>query len=963
MRETLKERLGISSAAEKLIEQALETAGQFPGAVETTGAMVARMHNVAQNVDDWRPYLSKGSVADREVLLDLVEKQKFLVSLVIAEYENTREAKKKLLNENDLLANNIASMSKKVGQRAAVVKSMSGDTTAVVRQSFLSAEEIDSENTTNEMKIFLSQGVATLPVTREEVLRVRNLGISNGSNGLNGNSDAEITTSLGYLSSILDGDPDNWFEYERIGDGPLRLNLDVILEEEQVLNYIKMGFVLPGDSRSFVIKDIVFNDKDGGVVSIKDISVRQNDESFWNAVRNDGVSDWDIVFLPVEVKRFTVKLVQRDSYLAPLRGELRRRFAIGIKSIEVKRLSFASEGTLKSTEIPLRRPTYRMESRINAFPASLFSYRLTTKVGDIKVSQTSDREAIPLNGDERSLEYILKVEREDARLERASSVLPAEEAYELSSLSRPVATAQSPAVVPLRENLEDSKIFLMQSRVMRLGDEGFKTIVATQETRIFDLPFSLTDKNITPTNLVVKIESNTYEYVAEESLLSGETWTLNNKGDKVIVSSDWDGWGLVEIYALPELLNFELTSKGYEARFNYLFDPDKHTIDVLLSTGLNTTYSKNLSKNRKTEFLGHRNINLSTFKVFSALYGERNRVEYIGDLNDPDEYYVNAASGMITLFAETGTDTWTAQFQASPQKLLNKKGYEILFDDEKPVGIIISPEEVSAFSIREVVDEDLLYRNDPLTGDWTQTTISGGGGRKLSYEHIIKGTLSVSDGIISGEENPTEISYIDGVKEFYGAIQVTERTNQISPTAGQVQFALAAGANTITADGFGFRFSVDNRFLVRKALVGSLATEGDYHISGAGVVTLKTTTTLPANIEITYYYKDPEFVPDNKYSVDYVDGVLHSRSALNDNGRITYKVCPAVAKYFIAKEIEDFTYEAKRNTIEFPTEQLSLKEDRSIVKVFWRKKKGTGNAARMKEYFSPIFEAINYRFY
>jgi hypothetical protein len=74
-------------------------------------------------------------------------------------------------------------------------------------------------------------------------------------------------------------------------------------------------------------------------------------------------------------------------------------------------------------------------------------------------------------------------------------------------------------------------------------------------------------------------------------------------------------------------------------------------------------------------------------------------------------------------------------------------------------------------------------------------------------------------------------------------------------------------------------------------------------------------------------------------------------------------VCPGVAKYFIAKEIEDFTYEAKRNTIEFPTEQLSLKEDRSIVKVFWRKKKGTGNAARMKDYFSPIFEAINYRFY
>lgn len=963
MRETLRERLSIGFAAEGLIQQALEAAGRFSGSVDAAGASVAHMYDLAFAVDDWKTQFSKGSVVNPALLMELVEKQKFLTSLVITEYENTREAKRRVLSENDLLASGIASLTKKVGQRAAVIKSMSGDTTAVVRQSFLSAEEIDSENVTNEMTLFLSQGVATLPVVREEILRVRELGISNGSNGLNGSTDTEISPSLGYLSSILDGDPDNWFEYERIGDGPLRLNLDVILDEEQVLNYVKIGFVLPGDSRSFVVKDIVFNDKDGGIVSIKDISARQKSESFWNAVRNDGASDWDIVFLPVEVKRFTIKLVQRDSYLVPLSGELKRRFAIGIKSIEVKRLSFGSEGNLRSIEIPLRRAAYRIESRLNVFPTSLFSYRLTTKIGDIRISQNSDREANPLNGDEKSLEFNLKVERDDARLEKASSVLPGEEAYELSSLSRPISTAQSPAIVPLRENLEDSKIFLMQSRVMRLGDEGYRTFDMSEGTRIFDLPFSLMEKNIVPSNLVVKIESRIYDYVADKSLLSGDSWTLNKKGDRVIVSSDWDGWGLVEIYVLPEQLNFEATSKGYEARFNYLFDPDKHTIDLSLSTGLNTTYTKSLPKNRTTEFLGYRNINLSTFKVFSALYGERTRVDSLGDLDAAEKYYVNAGSGLITLYEVTGADTWTAEFQASPQKPLNKKAYEILFDAERPVGIIIAPEEVSAFTIRETVSDDLLYRNDPLTGDWGQTTLSGGGGRKLSYEHIIKGTLNVSDGIITDEENPTEIPYMDGVKEFYGAIKVTERTNRISPTAGLVQFALAAGANTIIADGFGFQFSVDNRFLDRKTTLGGLASEGDYHVSSVGVVTLKTTETLPANIEISYYYKDPEFVPDNKYSVDYVDGILYSSSPLNNNGRITYKVCPAVAKYFIGKEIEDFTYDSKRNNIEFSTEQLNLKEDRSVVKVFWRKKKGTGNAARMKEYFSPIFEAINYRFY
>lgn len=963
MRETLKERLKIGTAAHEAIEATLEDLTKFASAVEKRGAVLARLHELADSVREWRAPFSRGSVLDSRELLDMVDKQKFLSGLILNEYQKTNDAKKRALHENELLDTNIAALTKKVGQRAAVLKALNGETSAVIRESFSDIGDIDSSNTTNEMSIFTSQGVATLPVVKEETLRVKQLGISSGSNGLNATSLDEATASLGYLSSVLDTDPDNWFEYERLGDGPLRLNLDVILDEEQILNYIKLGFVLPGDSRSFVVKDIIFNDTDGGVLSVKDICPKQPSENFWNAIRSNASTEWDIVFLPVQVKRFTVKLVQRDSYLIPINDELKRRFAIGIKSVEVKRLSFGNEGNLRSKELPLRKAAYRVESRVLSFPERLFSYRLNTKIGDIKLLQNSMLDVSPLNGDEKSIEFTLKVERDDARIDKASSVLPAEEAYELSSVARPVSTSQSPAIVPLRENLEDSKIFLMQPKVMRIGDEGFKTIVATEETRIFSLPFSLSDKNITPSNLVVKIEGVEYEYVSDSSLLTGDTWTLNTRGDKVVVSNDWDGWGMVEIYAKPEVLNFEITSKGYEARFNYLFDPDKHTIELLLSTGLNTTYSKNLPKNKKTEFLGHKNINLSTFKVFSASSGECTRVDSIGDLSAADEYYVNASTGYITLHQVTGSDTWTAQFQASPQKVLARNAYEILFDNEKPVGVTIAPEEVSAFTIRETVGDELLYRNDPVTGAWEQTNVSDGGGRKLSYENIIKGSLSVSEGLLDGEENPTEIPYIDGVKEFYGAIQTTDRTNQISPTAGLVQFTLSAGSNVIREDGFGFRFSVDNRFLVRKTLLGGLSSEGDYHISSAGVVTLKTTDTLPANIQITYYYKDPEFVPDNKYSVDYVDGILYSQTPLSDSARITYKICPAVAKYFIAKEVEDFTYNSKTNTIEFPTEQLGLKPDTSNVKVFWRKKKGTGNAGRMKEFFSPIFQAINYRFY
>ena len=144
------------------------------------------------------------------------------------------------------------------------------------------------------------------------------------------------------------------------------------------------------------------------------------------------------------------------------------------------------------------------------------------------------------------------------------------------------------------------------------------------------------------------------------------------------------------------------------------------------------------------------------------------------------------------------------------------------------------------------------------------------------------------------------------------------------------------------------------------AAVGT--TQYNYMITEAGVVHVNVgaNQTLPNDIRLSYYYKDPTFDASNKYSVDYKNGILWSNTDLNDAATIQYKVSYCSISYDIANKIVESEYDGEKNLVTFSTENLHHMNP--IVKVFWSKKVDTSSKTLLKDYFSPIIDLVAFRF-
>jgi len=144
---------------------------------------------------------------------------------------------------------------------------------------------------------------------------------------------------------------------------------------------------------------------------------------------------------------------------------------------------------------------------------------------------------------------------------------------------------------------------------------------------------------------------------------------------------------------------------------------------------------------------------------------------------------------------------------------------------------------------------------------------------------------------------------------------------------------------------------------------------GNYTISTEGEIQVRVAAsgnsgTLPGGIAYSYSYQDPSFVSRGLYSVDYENGILYcaTEAIIENNPVIKYKVANYKAEYDIVKKVDSWSYSPTRNAVSIRNEKISSFSITKRMKVYYFTRDDYTPIKELKNYFSPIFYNISFRF-
>lgn len=231
--------------------------------------------------------------------------------------------------------------------------------------SFNSAERIDVNSVLvdgDQCLLGQEEGVVLLPLDGEpDRPKVKSYIINAPSNGTSGNNQEMDVVSKDNIAAIGDNEPNTWFEYEKVSayesNQPLILDLTIALDKISVINHININPINFGTFTPVKIISIETS-KDGqeyksimDEVPIRDFASEENSSNFElspSSSKFAGQGFWS--FLPRKAQYVHIVLQQETPYVINTINGERRRYAIGIRDINVLGRKFKEEGSLVSSQ-------------------------------------------------------------------------------------------------------------------------------------------------------------------------------------------------------------------------------------------------------------------------------------------------------------------------------------------------------------------------------------------------------------------------------------------------------------------------------------------------------------------------------------------------------------------------------------------------------------------------------------
>ena len=272
-----------------------------------------------------------------------------------------------MVEMEDLTAR-LKSVSSKLGDYALYSKNTLRDV-LLVRDSFNNLLKIDSGHssvTSDECEVNQEEGVVTLPQKAED-----NKAVSIPSDGViitsvagafaGNNHDIVRTVRNADIDALIDGNPDTWFEYEKVvnknqeDEPPLVINISLNLGEPKIINHVVVN---PNNfgTKTVLNIDSIDTSLDGKVfTSIKDdipivgYKVEDEENVFRLAPSTSKFAGQGVyTFTPRKAQFVRMTLRQNEPYIIATSSGEKLRYAIGIRDILLKALAFKSKGELIS---------------------------------------------------------------------------------------------------------------------------------------------------------------------------------------------------------------------------------------------------------------------------------------------------------------------------------------------------------------------------------------------------------------------------------------------------------------------------------------------------------------------------------------------------------------------------------------------------------------------------------------
>lgn len=794
----------------------------------------------------------------------------------------------------------------------------------------------------------LTEGILTLPIRADKTIPITNLQISEGSNGQAGNSDLAVTTNNLSITNLLAQDTNLWFEYEKLSSGPLLLNIKCSFQSRVIINQIVIEAITSTFSGQVV--DITFI----GSATRHLYDVRGTTEAI------DLLPKTTITFLPVEIDHLIIQLRQDFASSIETAFGSEKRYALHLQSISTHLLSFKNEANLTSSSLTIDKTVYAGLPAINIFPPNdkLFSLEATISTDNETTWHTNLYPFTTFLMDTQNISYKLSLSKDLTGLRNQTSYLDVDQYRALKSMRIPASTAISPIQWKPTESAYQDKIIAVQSKLMARGFKNHKLLLAygTNTTQQVSIPILLDTLDIE--RLHIYVNGLEYTYQSDKDALVANEWSISDDLTELLLHEDTPSQSQIEAVLDPEVLYLEQTEDSYIATLQYPFDPD--SVELYTLPGGSQRHSTVLPRDKTIINLPHKYLYNVEIIADSGTY--TSVATRALALSTPNSYYIDLVNGLVWLNAATDANTLRIAYEHKTPVRLSTT-YDVLYTtDLIPYGFKIPLSMLQVDSYTDEIGISQASIIQPATGIYgiRPTPISVSlKAQTLTYPNIIKGSLTVSNDLLD-TVTPEEVSYVDGVSEFMGLINITDEVTQELPeqSSGVTTFTLAAGS--LWYEEFGVNFNGSLYFTTQVGSALAVNSSGEYHISDLGLVTVYVGSggTLPANIALNYYYRNSEFDPTNKYSVDYRNGILYSFSNLNTGATITYKVTNFVVAYEMIKTSIKQNYQ--NGILSIYTDQLH--PINKHLKMLWMDGENSTNLENLADYFSPLINTFEIGF-
>ena len=930
------------------------------------------------------------------VMTENIIKDNLSVGIVQFNFLNLKFAKYN--NEIKLLLNGIIGKIKRIKQKESALNLW--DDVFIkyaICEKFNNFDQIDfSMISGNKLNLEVDQGVLTLPIIEQKKVNIKSIKILSG-NGNPGNSDIEVDYSSNSLSNAIDGKINSWFEYEKLDSGPVQLKLFLELEEEDIVNFIELNpFFIDG---SFEIDDIEFSGNARDYQSIKNLTVVEND-SFYTPKEVSGGGKWNVNFLPIKCKNivftFSSNFTNYIKTIGPNGTNSRKRFFIGLREIVIKKIKYANQGAINSTNLKLIDTVYTGDVKFKAIPENENLYTVKIDTSTDGGRKWSENKKTFLIDDEKDFIYKLFVKRNDKNFANSISYLKKAENSTISIKKKMCSKKISPNILNINEKILEEDIFVFQETGIKLTDNIHKALTIHSYRRAkrlelmqlnhflntfkVSLPISLIDYNLLPEDIRILVNDDVFEETRERENLNEDenTYYLSEDLDSIYLSKDRiERNSKIKFYLKPEELFFFKKEKRFYCHFKNYFNPSKSSMKIESLESVKRKQIERINRSKKIIRLAKKGIDPTSLEFITSnsqltfnLVDKKSKVKKDGN---QIFYYFNEEKSILFLPIFNIDSGLKIEYELNPLKTLEDEEYQIWLENGEVKGIYID----DADFISEDVEEKLSLTLSPLRlfslkerKFITRSDLFSNNKRSftLSNKNIVAGTVRLSPGVFGKpddyEVSPVEVPFVDGETEFLNLKKITnEKTNSIySGSNGLISFTLSAGEL--------FYSKIDpifsgNEFVVKKNNILDLTSSGDYFISPLGVVTLKLDpeTYSTADLNIEYYYAENKKGIVYSFSIDYMNGIVYLSEDLssdNYNKNIKYKTATYSASYEIVDKVKDYKYNKETKKIE--VEADSLNEISNTLSVAYLVKDTEISLEELKDYFTPFIDKLDFRF-